>query len=66
MGKRLHNGDLSFLPVPLVSSVNNQSELTESLLVDRQCLYRIIKGNFNSCLSKTLKKRQKVTVSLRY
>ena len=38
MGKRLCNGDFSFLPMPLVSSVKNQSELPKSLLVGDQCL----------------------------
>ena len=43
MGKRLLcNGDFSFLPMPLVSSVNNQSKLQKSLLVGGQCLDRVM------------------------
>ena len=40
MGKGLYNGDLSFLPMPLGSSVKNQSKLPKSLLVGDQCLDR--------------------------
>ena len=42
MGKRLCNGDFSFLPMPLVSSVKDQSKLLKSLLVSGQCLDRIM------------------------
>ena len=42
MGERLCNGDFSFLPVPLVSSVNNQSKLPKGLLVGGQCLDRVM------------------------
>ena len=35
-GKRLCNGDLSFLSMPLVSSVKGQSKLPKSLLVGGQ------------------------------
>ena len=38
MEKRLCNGDFSFLPVSLVSSVKSQSKLPKSLLVGGQCL----------------------------
>ena len=41
MGKRLCNGDFSFLSMPLVSSVTNQSKLPKSLLVGGQCLDRV-------------------------
>ena len=39
-GKRLFNRDFSFLPMPLVSSVKNQSKLSKSLLVGGQRLDR--------------------------
>ena len=42
MGKRLCNGDFSFLPMPLVSRVKDQSKLPKSLLVGGQCLDRIL------------------------
>ena len=42
MGKRLSNGDFSIFPVPLVSSVKNQSKLPKSLLVVGQCLDRVM------------------------
>ena len=42
MGKRLYNGDFSFLPVPLVSSIKSQSELPKNLLVGDQCLDRVM------------------------
>ena len=42
MGKRLWNGDLSFLPMRLVLSVKNQSKLPKSLLVGDQCLDRVM------------------------
>ena len=42
MGERPCNGDFSFLPMPLVSSVNNQSKLPKSLLVGDQCLDRVM------------------------
>ena len=38
MGERLCNADFSFLSMPLVSSVKNQSKLPKSLLVGGQCL----------------------------
>ena len=38
----LINGDFSFWPMPLVSSVKDQSELAESLLVGGQCLDRVM------------------------
>ena len=38
MGKRLCNCDFSFLPMPLASSVKDQSELPKSVLVGGQCL----------------------------
>ena len=41
MGKRLCNGDFSFFPMPLVSSVQDQSKLPKSLLAGSQCLNRI-------------------------
>ena len=41
MGKRLFNGDFSFLPMPLVSSVKDQSKLPKSLLVGSQRLGRV-------------------------
>ena len=42
MGKRLCNGDFSFLPMLLVSSVKDQSKLPKSLLVGSQCLDRVM------------------------
>ena len=42
MGKRLYNGDFSFLPVPLDSSAKDQSKLPKSLLVGGQCLNRVM------------------------
>ena len=42
MGEKLCNGDLSFLPMPLVSSVTDQSKLLKSLLVGGQCLDRVM------------------------
>ena len=42
MEKRLCNSDFSFLPMPLVSSVKNQSKLSKTLLVGGQCLDRVI------------------------
>ena len=42
MGKRLCNGDFSFLPVLLVLSVKDQSKLPKSLFVGDQCLDRVI------------------------
>ena len=41
MGKRLCKCDLSFLPMPLVSSIKNQPKLPKSLLVGGQCLDRV-------------------------
>ena len=42
MGKRLCNGDFSFLPVPLDSSTKDQSKFPKSLLVGGQCLNRVM------------------------
>ena len=42
MGKRLCNSDFSFLPMPLVSIVKDQSKLPKSLLVGDQCLDRLM------------------------
>ena len=42
MGKRLCNGDFSFLPMPLVSSVKDQSKPPKSSLVGGQCLDSVI------------------------
>ena len=42
MGKKLCNGDFSFLPIPLVSSVKDQSKLPKSLLLGDQRLDRVI------------------------
>ena len=42
MGERLCNGDFSFLPMPLVSSVKNQSKLPKSLPVGSHCLDRVV------------------------
>ena len=49
MGKRVCNGDFSFLPIPLVSIVKDQSKLPESLLVGGQCL-----NGHSSVLSKII------------
>ena len=42
MWERLCNGDFSFLLMPLVSSVKNQSKLPKSLFVGEQCLDRVM------------------------
>ena len=42
MGERLCNGDFPFLPMPLVSSTKDQSELPKVLLVGGQCLDRVM------------------------
>ena len=42
MEKKLCNGDISLLPMPLVSSVKGQSKLPKSLLVGGQCLDRVM------------------------
>ena len=42
MGKGVFNGDFSFLPMPLVSSVKDKSKLPKSLLVGGRCLDRVI------------------------
>ena len=43
MGERLFNGDFSFLPMQLVSSVKDQSKLPKTgLLVDGQHLGRVM------------------------
>ena len=42
MGERLCNGEFSVLPMPLVSSVKDQSKLPKSLLVGGQCLDRVM------------------------
>ena len=49
MEKRLCNGDFSFLPIPLVSSIKNQSKLLKSLLVGGQFVDRV------DVLSKTIR-----------
>ena len=38
MRRGLCNGDFSFLPIPLVSSIKDQSKPPKSLLVGGQCL----------------------------
>ena len=38
MRKRLCNGDFSFLPMPLVLSVEDQCQLLKNLLAGGQCL----------------------------
>ena len=59
MGKNLCNSDFSVLPMPLVSSVKNQSKLPISLLVGGQCLGRVtfclIPFDFNDFSSKLTK-----------
>ena len=42
MEKRLCNGDFSFLAMPLVSSVKDQSKLPKSLFVGGQRLDRVM------------------------
>ena len=42
MGKTLFNGEFSFLPMPLVSSIKDQSKLPKSLLVGAQGLDRVM------------------------
>ena len=42
MGKRLCNGDSSFLYMPLVSRVKDQSKLSKSLLLGDQRLDRVM------------------------
>ena len=42
MGETLCNGDFSFLPVTLVSSIKDQSKLPKSLLVGGQGLDRVM------------------------
>ena len=42
IGKSLCKGDFSFLPMPQVSSVKNQSKLPKSLLVGDQFLDRVV------------------------
>ena len=42
MRERLHNGDILFFPIQLVSSVKDQSKLPKSLLVGDQCLDRVM------------------------
>ena len=42
MGKRLCNGDFSFLLMPLVSSFKSQSKIPKSLLTAGECLDRVI------------------------
>ena len=59
MGKRLCNSDFSFLPMLLVLSVKNQSKLPISLLVDGQCLDRVMfcqkPFDFNDFILKLMK-----------
>ena len=38
----LCNGNYSFLPMPLISSIKNQSKLPKSLLVGGQCQDRVM------------------------
>ena len=40
--KKMCNGEFSFLPMPLVSSMKYQSKLPKILLVHGQCLDRVI------------------------
>ena len=42
MGKRLCNGDFSFLSMPLVLSIKDQSRLPKSLLIGNRCLDRVL------------------------
>ena len=49
MRERLCNHDFSFLPLPLVLSVGDQSKLPKSLLVGVQCFHR----NVMLCLKST-------------
>ena len=42
MGGKLCDGDFSFLPMPLASSVKDQSKLPKSLLAGGQCLDRVM------------------------
>ena len=42
MREKLCNGDFSVLPMPLVSSIKDQSKPQKSLLVGRQCLERVM------------------------
>ena len=42
VGERLCNDDFSFLPMPLVSSIKNQSKLPKSSMVCGQCLDRVM------------------------
>ena len=42
MVEGLCNSDFSFLPMPLVSSITDQSKLRKSLLVDGQRLDRVM------------------------
>ena len=51
MGKRLYNGEFSFLPMQLLLTVKNQSKLLRSLLVGGQCLGGITQVKF-SCWTK--------------
>ena len=48
MGKRLCDEDFSFLTMPLVSSIKDQSKLPKRLLLGGQCLDRV------NVLSKTI------------
>ena len=43
MERRLCDGDFSFLPMPLVFSVKDQSKLAKSLLVGNQSFYCLTK-----------------------
>ena len=42
MGEMVCNGDFSFLPMPLVSSIKDQPKLPKSLLVGGQGLDRVM------------------------
>ena len=42
MGELVYNSDFSFLPMPLVSSIKDQSKLPKSLVVGGQVLDRVM------------------------
>ena len=50
---KLCNGELSFMPMPLVSRVKNQSKLLKSFLAGVHCLDRVI---FNLTLMISVRK----------
>ena len=49
MGNRQFNGNFSFLPMPLISIVKDQSKLPESLLIGGQRL-----DTYSNVLSETI------------